>query len=213
MALLFDSSDLLCLLLESFVLVANLVGRSHCGCCHKLLLLLKRVLRVAAHFFELLGGAFDLLLHRLGVHAILLDEHGIGRLVLFDLRSQVHISRWRQHRRLVNFACLHRGVRCLCKDLAAWAVLTLGDGEADQHLGVVRIVIFKVTIELVILWIIEKSHPLCILVILGDRIIQEILFQWDRDRAEELLVLKILDDDADNLLGFCITKRNHDGMG
>ena len=88
-----------------------------------------------------------------------------------DLRGHVDIAGWWHHRWLVNFLrCLRRN-RCFLYNLTAWTILHFCECEGEANFGVIFIVILKISIILIIFWIVEQSDPLLVLVVLHNRVV------------------------------------------
>ena len=91
-----------------------------------------------------------------------------------NLGGHIDVAGRRHHRRLVNLlGCLHRRLY----HFAGRAVLHLSDGETNQKLGVVLIVLLQLSIEFIVLRVIKQRDPLLVLLILHDLIVQKVLLQ------------------------------------
>ena len=64
----------------------------------------------------------------------------------------------------------------------------------------ILVVDLEVTVKFIVLWVVEECDPLFVDLILDHVRMQEVPFQWEADRAEELVVLLILHDDTHNFL-------------
>ena len=76
----------------------------------------------------------------------------------------------------------------------------------------ILVVVLKIAIIFIVLGIIEEGNPLLVLVVLDHRVTEEVLLQRDANRAEELLVIQILHDNADDLLRLGVAQRHHDSV-
>ena len=99
---------------------------------------------------------------------------------------------------------------CFLDNLAGGIILDLGDGKTAENFRVVGVVVLKISIEFIVLGVIKKSHPLLVLVVLLDHIVQKVFLKRDRYSSKELIIVLVLDDDAEDLLGFCVTQWHHD---
>lgn len=94
-------------------------------------------------------------------------------------------------------------------DLAARSELNFGDGERNEKLGMVLVIFLQFSIELIVFRVIEERDPLLVLVILYDLLVEEVLLERHRDGAEELLVVQVLHNDANNFFWLGVAKRDH----
>ena len=107
--------------------------------------------------------------HGLCHHLLLLQVEGAVFRSL-DLRSHIDVSGWTDHGGLIDLSSLERGLRLL-DDLAARAILTLGDGERYQDFRVVQVIFLEIPIVLIIFNVVEKCDPLLVLVVFHDRVV------------------------------------------
>ena len=85
----------------------------------------------------------------------------------------------------------------------------LGDRKAHQNFRKIFIINFKVTVVFIVLRIVEECYPLLVLFVLDHVGMQEILSQLQTDRSEELIVLLILHNNADDFFGLRILQWHH----
>lgn len=96
--------------------------------------------------------------------------------------------------------------------MAGLVVSDLGDGEGNVELGVVLVVLLEVAIEFIVLRVVEERDPLLVLLVLLDGVVQEVLLERNTDRAKELVVVLILNDNTDDFLRFGAPEGHHDGV-
>ena len=77
----------------------------------------------------------------------------------------------------------------------------------------VLIILLQVTIVLIVLRVIKQGDPLFVLVVLLDRVVQEVLLQRNRYRAEKLLIVQVLYNDANDFFRLGIPQGHHDRVG